>query len=31
VAHRPDEYVELSQLESCARFLHRLVQATVAA
>jgi acetylornithine deacetylase len=31
VAHRPDEYVELSQLEGCARFLHQLVQATVAA
>ena len=31
VAHRPDEYVERSQLEGCARFLHRLVQATVAA
>jgi acetylornithine deacetylase len=31
VAHRPDEYVELAQLESCARFLHRLVQAAVAA
>jgi acetylornithine deacetylase len=31
VAHRPDEYVELAQLESCARFLHRLVQATAAA
>ena len=31
VAHRPDEYVELSQLESCARFLHQLVHATVAA
>jgi acetylornithine deacetylase len=31
VAHRPDEYVELSQLAGCARFLRRLVQATVAA
>jgi acetylornithine deacetylase len=31
VAHRPDEYVELAQLESCASFLRRLVQATVAA
>jgi acetylornithine deacetylase len=29
VAHRPDEYLELDQLEGCARFLHRLVQATV--
>jgi acetylornithine deacetylase len=31
VAHRPDEYVELAQLEGCARFLRQLVQATVAA
>ena len=31
VAHRPDEYVELAQLERCARFLQELVHATVAA
>ena len=29
VAHKPDEYVELAQLERCARFLRELVQATV--
>jgi len=31
VAHKPDEYVELAQLERCARFLRELVHATVAA
>jgi acetylornithine deacetylase len=31
VAHKPDEYVELAQLERCARFLRALVRATVAA
>jgi acetylornithine deacetylase len=31
VAHKPDEYVELDQLERCARFLRQLVQATVVA
>ena len=31
VAHKPDEYVELAQLERCARFLRQLVHATVAA
>jgi acetylornithine deacetylase len=31
VAHKPDEYVELAQLERCARFLRELVQATVTA
>jgi acetylornithine deacetylase len=31
VAHKPDEYVELEQLERCARFLRQLVQATVVA
>ncbi|HEX6111086.1 MAG TPA: M20/M25/M40 family metallo-hydrolase [Geminicoccaceae bacterium] len=31
VAHRPDEHVELAQLESCARFMQQLAQATVAA
>jgi acetylornithine deacetylase len=30
VAHKADEYVELDQLERCARFLRQLVQATVA-
>jgi acetylornithine deacetylase len=29
VAHKPDEYVEPEQLERCAGFLRRLVQATV--
>jgi acetylornithine deacetylase len=29
VAHKPDEYVELAQLERCARFLRELVHATV--
>ena len=31
VAHKPDEYVELAQLERCARFLRELVHATVVA
>jgi acetylornithine deacetylase len=31
VAHKPDEYVELEQLDRCARFLRELVQATVTA
>ena len=31
VAHKPDEYVELAQLERCARFLRELVHATVTA
>ena len=31
VAHKPDEYVELAQLERCGRFLRQLVRATVAA
>ena len=31
VAHRPDEYVELAQLERCAAFLRDLVRQTVAA
>jgi acetylornithine deacetylase len=31
VAHKPDEYVELNQLERCARFLRQLVQATLVA
>jgi acetylornithine deacetylase len=31
VAHKPDEYVELDQLERCARFLRELVHATVMA
>jgi acetylornithine deacetylase len=31
VAHKPDEYVELDQLERCARFLRQLAQATVVA
>ena len=30
VAHRPDEYVELAQLEGCAQFLRQLAHATVA-
>jgi acetylornithine deacetylase len=30
VAHKADEYVELDQLERCARFLRQLVQTTVA-
>jgi acetylornithine deacetylase len=31
VAHKPDEYVELAQLERCTRFLRELVHATVMA
>jgi acetylornithine deacetylase len=31
VAHKPDEYVELAQLEHCAHFLRELVHATVTA
>jgi acetylornithine deacetylase len=31
VAHKADEYVELDQLERCARFLRQLVQAAVVA
>jgi acetylornithine deacetylase len=31
VAHKPDEYVELAQLERCGHFLRQLVRATVAA
>jgi acetylornithine deacetylase len=31
VAHKPDEYVELDQLERCAAFLGRLVDVAVAA
>ena len=31
VAHKADEYVELDQLERCARFLRQLIQATVVA
>jgi acetylornithine deacetylase len=31
VAHKPDEYVELAQLERCAQFLRALVHATVTA
>jgi acetylornithine deacetylase len=31
VAHKPDEYIELAQLERCARFLRELVHATVTA
>jgi acetylornithine deacetylase len=31
VAHKPDEYVDLAQLERCARFLRALVHATVTA
>jgi acetylornithine deacetylase len=31
VAHKPDEYVELAQLERCTRFLRELVHATVTA
>jgi acetylornithine deacetylase len=31
VAHKPDEYVELAQLERCARFLRELVHTTVTA
>jgi len=31
VAHKPDEYVELAQLERCAHFLRELVHATVTA
>ena len=31
VAHKPDEYVELAQLERCAQFLRELVHATVMA
>jgi acetylornithine deacetylase len=31
VAHKADEYVELDQLERCARFLRQLVRATVVA
>jgi acetylornithine deacetylase len=31
VAHKPDEYVELAQLERCGHFLRQLVRVTVAA
>jgi acetylornithine deacetylase len=31
VAHKADEYIDLDQLERCARFLRRLIRATVAA
>jgi acetylornithine deacetylase len=31
VAHQPDEYVELAELERCSAFLRRLVDRTVAA
>jgi acetylornithine deacetylase len=31
VAHKPDEHVELAQLERCARFLRELAHATVTA
>jgi acetylornithine deacetylase len=31
VAHKPDEYVELAELERCAGFLRRLVERAVAA
>jgi acetylornithine deacetylase len=31
VAHKPDEHVELAQLERCVRFLRELVHATVTA
>jgi acetylornithine deacetylase len=31
VAHKADEYVELDQLDRCARFLRQLIQATVVA
>jgi len=31
IAHQPDEYVEISQLEACARFLEALERRLVAA